>query len=61
MDAFVDQIDLPKLGFVDKILKSEGRPAFTNQLMLKIYIYGYFNGIRSSRRLETECCRILRH
>jgi transposase len=57
MDAFVDQIDLPKLGFVDKILKSEGRPAFTNQLMLKIYIYGYFNGIRSSRRLETECCR----
>ncbi|MBL0288477.1 MAG: transposase [Bacteroidetes bacterium] len=55
--CFVDQIDLPKLGFVDKILKSEGRPAFTNQLMLKIYIYGYFNGIRSSRRLETECCR----
>ncbi|MBK7138266.1 MAG: transposase [Bacteroidetes bacterium] len=38
-------------------IKSEGRPAFTNQLLLKIYIYGYFNGIRISRRLETECCR----
>jgi len=57
MDAFIAQIDLSKFGFAAKILKSEGRPAYTNQLMLKIYIYGYFNGIRSSRRLETECCR----
>ena len=57
MDAFVDHIDLNKLRFAAKILKSEGRPAYTNQLMLKIYIYGYFNGIRSSRRLEAECCR----
>ncbi len=57
MDAFVEQIDLNKLGFTAKILKAEGRPAYTNQLMLKIYIYGYFNGIRSSRRLENECCR----
>ena len=57
IDAFVEKIELDKLGFTSKTLKSEGRPAFTNQLMLKIYIYGYFNGIRSSRRLETECCR----
>ena len=57
IDAFVDKLELDKLGFVSKILKAEGRPAFTNQLLLKIYIYGYFNGIRSSRRLETECFR----
>ena len=57
IDAFVEKLSLEKLGFSDKSLKSEGRPPLSNQLLLKIYIYGYFNGIRSSRRLETECFR----
>gem|GEM_PF-4054479 len=50
-------MDLSKRGFAAKIFKSESISAYTNQLRLKIYIYGYFNGIRSDRRLETECCR----
>ncbi|NCQ10632.1 MAG: transposase [Bacteroidetes bacterium] len=32
----------------------EGRPAFASSVFLKLYLYGYFNGIRSSRRLEKE-------
>jgi len=40
-------------------LKTEGRPAYESKLFLKIYLYGYLNGIRSSRRLEKECIRNL--
>ena len=57
IDAFVQYIDLQKVGFTPVILKSEGRPSFKNQVFLKIYLYGYLNGIRSSRRLEKECIR----
>jgi transposase len=57
MDAFVDKLDLNKLGFVQREIKSEGRPAFENETYLKIYLYGYVNGIRSSRKLERECTR----
>lgn len=57
MDAFVEKLDLKKLGFVFKELKSEGRPSFEGKMFLKLYLYGYFNGIRSSRRLERECER----
>jgi transposase len=57
VDAFVDKLELGKLGFKMAILKSEGRPSFQTSLFLKIYIYGYLNGIRSSRKLEKECIR----
>jgi transposase len=59
IDAFVSSIDLVKLGFTPRVLKSEGRPSFDTQVFLKIYLYGYSNGIRSSRRLEKECHRNL--
>ena len=59
IDAFVGSIDLEKLGFTPRILKSEGRPSFDTVVFLKIYLYGYINGIRSSRRLEKECLRNL--
>lgn len=59
IDAFVGSIDLEKLGFTPRVLKAEGRPSFETQLFLKIYLYGYINGIRSSRRLEKECLRNL--
>jgi len=55
IDAFVEQLDLLKLGFEVKTLKKEGRPSFESATLLKIYLYGYLNGLRSSRRLETEC------
>lgn len=57
IDAFVNHIDLNKIGFASKVLKAEGRPSFQTQVFLKIYLYGYLNGIRSSRRLEKECLR----
>ncbi|WP_225556580.1 IS1182 family transposase [Flavobacterium columnare] len=57
IDAFVEHIDLQKVGFTAVILKKEGRPSFNIQVFLKIYLYGYLNGIRSSRKLEKECIR----
>ena len=59
IDAFVDSIDLIKIGFTPRELKTEGRPSFDTKVFLKIYLYGYLNGIRSSRRLEKECLRNL--
>ena len=57
IDAFVNHIDFEKLGFQTKVLKTEGRPSFKSETFLKLYLYGYLNGIRSSRRLEKECFR----
>ena len=52
IDAFVNHIDPVKIGFKPKILKTEGRPNFRLEVFLKLYLYGYLNGVRSSRRLE---------
>jgi len=38
-------------------LKTEGRPAFNPKVFLKLYFYGYLNGLRSSRKLEKEPIR----
>ena len=57
MDAFVEKLELTQLHFVVKEIKEEGRPAYNPKLFLKLYIYGYLNGVRSSRRLENECKR----
>jgi transposase len=55
IDAFVDSLDLAALGFVMAGKANEGRPAFETPLFLKLYVYGYLNRVRSSRRLEREC------
>lgn len=58
IDAYVESLDIHKLGF--RINENNtGAPAYRPQLKLKIYIYGYLNRIRSSRRLERECKRNL--
>ena len=57
VDAFVDALDLRKLGFVRFAPLDKGRPCYHPATMLKIYIYGYLNRIPSSRRLERECQR----
>jgi len=57
IDAFIDKLDLEKLGFRKTIHKSEGRPPYAPQVLLKLYLYGYLNKIRSSRKLEKECIR----
>lgn len=57
VDAFVDGLDLLKLGFANVRALDVGRPGYHPATMLKIYIYGYLNRIPSSRRLERECQR----
>jgi len=56
IDLFVDSFDIGKMGFkVDHV--EDGRPAYHPKDLLKLYIYGYLNRIRSSRALEKECNR----
>jgi transposase len=57
IDAFVDGLDLAALGFVRAEAKATGRPGYAPGDLLKLYIYGYLNRVRSSRRLEAECHR----
>src|SRR5487761_2041901 len=57
IDAFVDKLDLQKLSFGKTVPKTEGRPPYAPQVLLKLYLYGYLNKIRSSRKLEKECGR----
>ena len=57
VEAFIDALDLEKLGFVGVVPRTTGRPAYHPSVMLKIYVYGYLNRIHSSRRLERECQR----
>lgn len=59
IDAFVDSLDVAAMGFNHSELNSTGRPPHASQDMLKLYIYGYFNRIRSSRCLERETHRNL--
>jgi len=58
VDAFVDSLDVAALGFKAEPA-IEGRPGYDPRDMLKLYIYGYINKIRSSRRLQTEAGRNL--
>lgn len=53
IDAFVNRLDLSGLGFKKAELKACGRPPYDPAMLLKLYIYGYMNRTRSSRRLET--------
>lgn len=57
IDLFVNHLDLDKLGFTKTKAHKEGCPIYQASDMLKLYYYGYFNRIRSSRRLAAECCR----
>ncbi len=59
IDAFVDGLDLEAAGFQRVRPNDKGRPGYDPADLLKLYIYGYLNRIRSSRRLETETHRNL--
>lgn len=56
IDAYVESLDMEKIGFKIPV-RITGTPPYHAQLKLKIYIYGYMERIRSSRRLEKECRR----
>jgi len=57
IDALVDSLDMETLDFKYTLPKSTGRKPYDPRYMLKLYIYGYFNGIRTTRKLEKECKR----
>src|SRR6202453_4316341 len=67
IDAFVEGLDLAAAGFGRVTCNATGRPGYAPTDLLKLYIYGYLNRIRSSRRLEAETHRnieviwLLRH
>jgi transposase len=56
IDLFVESINLTDFKFVIKTTM-EGRPAYHPKDLLKLYVYGYLNHIRSSRQLEKGCKR----
>ena len=57
IDAYVDSLDLVELEFKYSVEAETGRPPYNPADMLKLYIYGYLNSIRSSRKLEQETHR----
>jgi transposase len=57
IDAFVAELDLSELGFERAVAAQEGRPGYDPRDLLRLYIYGYLNRTRSSRRLEAETHR----
>lgn len=56
IDLFVDAVKITDYQFVVKETL-EGRPAYHPKDLLKLFIYGYLNSVRSSRKLEKECFR----
>lgn len=61
IESFVCALDLAKLGFrhADRSAEEAGQPPYDPADLLKLYLYGYINQVRSSRRLEREACRNL--
>ncbi len=55
IDVFVDTLDFEKFQFTYFKLNKEGRPPFHPSVMMKIYLYGYQNSIRTCRKLEHAC------
>jgi transposase len=57
IDAFVKRLDFQGLGFERFVPAETGRPGYDPRDLLKLYLYGYLQQVRSSRRLEAECKR----
>lgn len=57
IDRFIDVTDLQALGFAHMEPAETGRPRYATPALAKLYVYGYENGIRSSRKLERETHR----
>jgi len=59
IDAYINSLELSGLGFAKYEPNETGRPMYDPKDILKLYVYGYMNRIRSSRRLEDETKRNL--
>jgi transposase len=59
IDVYINSLDLAALGFSRPQPHETGRPMYDPRDLLKLYVYGYMNRLRSSRRLETETKRNL--
>lgn len=57
VEVFAESLDVAELGFTRSEPACTGRPGYAPQDLIKLYLYGYLNGIRSSRKLERECGR----
>jgi transposase len=57
VELYVQRLDLKEVGFDDTSTSFKGQKSYSPKLLLKIYIYGYINKIRSSRTLEKENAR----
>lgn len=57
IDVFSEKLDLEKIGFSVRMLQKEGYPSFETSGFVRLYLYGYLNGLRSRRKLEKECLR----
>ena len=57
LDAFVGSLELHALGFAKARCANTGRPPYDPAVLLKLYLYGYLQRVRSSRLLEAECHR----
>lgn len=57
IDRYIECQDMRSLGFERFEPAATGRPGYDPRLMLKLYLYGYLNRVRSSRRLESESGR----
>ncbi len=57
IEEYVEQLDMRQLDFKKASCCSTGRPPYNLKDLLKLYLYGYLNRVRSSRRLEHEATR----
>lgn len=57
MDRFVETTDIASMGFTRTQPAKTGRPGYAPEPLIKLYLYSYDNGIRSSRKLEKESKR----
>lgn len=59
IDEYVGGLDLAQLGFRRSVAAGTGRPGYAPEDLLRLHLYGYWNRLGGSRRLEAECRRNL--
>jgi len=57
IELIVEKMGINNLGFAYSETKATGRKPYSPEDMFKLYAYSYYNGIRSSRKIERECHR----